>query len=152
MNHNLPHHIPQTYAQPQPTAAPATAIELAAERGVVWVPDAYGRGMVPITRDLAPAMPEPTPPRDLTPEPLIDPRAQILVGGGAGIGLASFGIAHLVSALTAFGTAGLAATALLILAAKMPGRRATGGGDTHITQHITATGWFGKPNGTIKHR
>ncbi|RBM05651.1 hypothetical protein [Streptomyces sp. PT12] len=135
-----PTHYPDL---PSPHVTTPAAIELATDRGrVVWVPDAYGTGMVPITRDLAPAMPQPTEPRDLTPRPAIDPRAQVLVAGGAGAGLAGAGLAQLVNALAAFGTAGLLAIGLILAAAKMPRRQApTSNTHIHVTNHNR---WLGK--------
>ncbi|RKN07288.1 hypothetical protein [Streptomyces radicis] len=141
MNHPTPfhpQHEPDRHDQAPPHDLPVNpgAIELATERRVVWVPDAYGTGMVPITRDLAPAMPQPTEPRDLTPRPVIDPRAQVLVAAGAGAGLAGAGLAQLVNALAAFGTAGLLAIGLILAAAKMPSRQApTSDTHVHITNH-----------------
>ncbi|MEO3750155.1 hypothetical protein [Streptomyces sp. B6B3] len=127
--------------QPDQPLTPAAVVP-ASERGVVWVPDAYGRGMVPIARDLAPSLPERTPPRDLSPRPLIDPRAQLVAAGGvcaAGVG---WGAGQLLNALAGVGTGALLALALLVIALRMPKRPGRGGGDTyHITHHNK---WFGK--------
>ncbi|MFI7274204.1 hypothetical protein [Streptomyces sp. NPDC049879] len=126
---------------------PAT-VETAAERRVAWVPDAYGR-MVPMPRNLVPAMPTSTPARDLTPAPLIDPRAQILIGGGLGAGAAGWGIGQMLSALAGVSGGLLLGVALLLIAAKLP--RRTGQGDTHIT-HVTSHGLFSRANSTTTHR
>lgn len=138
-----PRHRADPFALPEQPLTPSAVVP-ATEREVVWVPDAYGRGMVPITRDLAPPLPERTPPRDLTPAPLIDPRAQVLAAGGIGIGAAGWGVGQLLNALAGVGSGALLAVALLVLAARMPKRT---GGDTHIhTTHHThnRNTWFGK--------
>ncbi|MEV1011684.1 hypothetical protein [Streptomyces sp. NPDC049881] len=124
------------------------AVETAADRRVAWVPDAYGR-MVPMQRDLVPAMPERTEPRDLSPAPLIDPRAQILIGGGLGAGAAGWGIGQMLTALAGVSGGLLLGVALLLIAATLP--RRTGQGDTHIT-HVTSHGLFSRANSTTTHR
>lgn len=81
----------QRYAQPGPTAA-RIEVELYDERDpVVWVPDAYGQ-MVPMRRSQMPAPVEPTPVRDLTPRPVLDPLAQRIAGAGIGAGAAGAGL------------------------------------------------------------
>lgn len=113
-----------------------TAVERATDRNVIWVPDAYGRGMVPVERELAPPLPARTAPRDLTPQPLIDARAQILVGGGACAAGVGWGAGQILNAFAGLGSGAVLALALLLIAAKMPRRPGSGGGrETHI--HIT---------------
>lgn len=111
-------------------------VELYGERDpVVWVPDAYGQ-MVPMRRSQAPAPVQPTPPRDLSPQPVLDPLAQRLLGGGIGGGALAAGVgwgaAQVVGAATAAG-AGLIGWAILLVLLLKPGRR---GGDTY---NITKT-------------
>ncbi|MFI7274110.1 hypothetical protein [Streptomyces sp. NPDC049879] len=127
--------------------APA-AVATAAERRIAWVPDAFGR-MVPMPRDFTPPMPARTEPRDLTPAPIIDPRAQILIGGGLGASATGWGIGQMLSALAGVSGGLLLGVALLLIAAKLP--RRTGQGDTHIT-HVTSHGLFSRANSTINHR
>ncbi|MEU1592819.1 hypothetical protein ABZ468_08135 [Streptomyces sp. NPDC005708] len=116
---------------------------------IVHVPDPYDRNkFVEVRRSsLQPTMP--TPPRDLTPLPLIDPLAQRLVGGGVlgvgagaagwGAGQLLMGASQLISAVAGVGSAAFA-IALLILAAKM-----TGGGQSRTTVNITNNNrWWGR--------
>ncbi|MEU6398607.1 hypothetical protein ABZ867_16755 [Streptomyces cinnamoneus] len=74
---------------------------------------------------------------------------------GGGIAAASAGLAYAAPGLIAL-TEALWATVALIAAGALvaiarPRRRAARP-TTHITQHITATGWFGKASGSINHR
>ncbi|MEU9701964.1 hypothetical protein [Streptomyces sp. NPDC047981] len=82
---------------------------------------------------------------------------------GAGVAAAGIGLSYAVPGLIAMSQALWSAAALLVAAViAIPlllrtGRRAVGssgsGGrtTTHITQNITATGLFGRANGTINH-
>ncbi|MDK9494692.1 hypothetical protein QEZ40_002371 [Streptomyces katrae] len=74
---------------------------------------------------------------------------------GAGIAAAGFGIAYAAPGLIAL-TEALWATVALIAAGALVAvtrpRRRGASPTTHITQHITATGWFGKATGTLNHR
>jgi hypothetical protein len=83
-------------------------------------------------------------PRDLTPQPLIDPLAQRLFAGGLGVGAAGaglgFGFGQLVAGLALMGTSGLALLVGLLLAAGM-----RGGSVTHVRQEVhNHARWFGK--------
>ncbi|MEU6498591.1 hypothetical protein ABZ895_03460 [Streptomyces californicus] len=78
---------------------------------------------------------------------------------GGGIAAAGVGLSYAAPGLIAMSEALWAAVALIAAAAiGVPmllriGRSAGAGrGPTHITQNITATGMFGKANGTINHR
>ncbi|TXS17521.1 hypothetical protein [Streptomyces sp. wa22] len=81
---------------------------------------------------------------------------------GGGVAAASIGLSYAAPGLIAMSEALWAAVALIAAAAiGVPvllrlGRTAagagTGRGTTHITQNITASGMFGKANGTINHR
>ena len=106
-------------------------MELYGERvPVVWVPDAYGR-MVPMPKHLAPPPILATPPRDLTPLPLLDPIAQRFIGAGIGGGALSagvgYGIGQIVSAAAGFGSGAAMWIALIVLALRMPARTITNG-------------------------
>lgn len=112
---------------------------------IVHVPDPYNpTAFVAVRRSqLQPATP--TPPRDLAPQPLIDPLAQRMVGGGvlgAGVG---WGAAQVFSAIAGAGT-GLLAFALLLLAARMVGGRTVVNVRQEVHQHA---GWFGDNNVTM---
>lgn len=138
----------QHYAQlGQPAVQPA-AIELYQDRDpVVWVPDAYGQ-MVPMRRSQAPAPMQPTAPRDLSPQPLLDPIAQRMVAGGIGIGAAGagvgWGLGQLAAGIALLGVSGLAILVGLMLAATMRGRSITNIRNeqhTHVQQK-----WLGRTN------
>ncbi|MFD8446108.1 hypothetical protein [Streptomyces globisporus] len=78
---------------------------------------------------------------------------------GGGIAAAGIGLSYAAPGLIAMSEALWAAVALIAAATigvpmlLRPGRAAGAGkGSTHITQNITASGMFGKANGTINHR
>ncbi|MGY4904533.1 hypothetical protein [Streptomyces sp. 900116325] len=79
---------------------------------------------------------------------------------GGGIAAAGIGLSYAAPGLIAMSQALWSAVALIAAAAiGVPvllrlGRAATGtgAGSTHITQNITASGMFGRANGTINHR
>ncbi|MET9776195.1 hypothetical protein ABZ023_18375 [Streptomyces sp. NPDC006367] len=120
---------------------PATGIvELGDEHDpIVHVQDPYDPNRSIAVRRSALQPVVPTPARDLTPQPLIDPLAARLLGGGVGAGVAGWGAgeflagaSQLVSAAAGVGSAAVA-IALLLLAWKMT---PSGGGKTvHITNH-----------------
>ena len=121
---------------------PTAIVPAVDQRRVVWVPDAYGPGMVPVPYDHAPPLPERTPPRDLA-APGWDPVAQRLLAGGAGTGAAAAGIGWGLGQVAAGMTSGAAVWILAaLLVAKLGRRSGTGGGDTYvITNHNR---WWGK--------
>ncbi|MFJ4315805.1 hypothetical protein ACIP46_11000 [Streptomyces lavendulae] len=133
-----------------PPAIPAPAMPLAEiPPGIQYVTLANG------TRTLAytPA-PEPLPVRPIPAWAKTTALLAPTVGGG--IAAAGYGIAYAAPGLIAM-TEALWATVALIAAggaALLLGRtrRGTARPTTHITQNITATGWFGKATGTIHHR
>ncbi|WP_158767826.1 hypothetical protein [Streptomyces sp. NRRL F-5702] len=82
---------------------------------VVWVPDATGR-MVPVPRSHADALIAAVPatiPRDLTPQPLVDSRAQVVLAAGIGTGAAAagigYGLGQVLAPLAAVASSGLTA-------------------------------------------
>ncbi|WP_079158669.1 hypothetical protein [Streptomyces caniscabiei] len=134
----------QRYAQlGQPAVRPAE-VELYDERDpVVWIPGAYGE-MVPVRKSQAPAAVQALPPRDLSPQPLLDPLAQRLLAGGLGVGAAGaglgFGLGQLAAGIAMMGTSGLALLVGLLLAAGM-----RGGAVTHVRQEVhNHARWFGR--------
>lgn len=141
-------HKPQHFAQAgqivpgwgEPTLSPQDGyVELYGERPrIKYVPDAYGR-MVPMVIDQVPPLPERTAPRDLSPLPLIDYKAQRMVGAGIGTGAAAAGIGYgagqFLSGLAAAGTGVLFWVAVMILVARMPLSRAMRGGPTYVTNN-----------------
>lgn len=126
----------QRFAHPEGRPVHPAAVELRAEHDpIVYVPDAYGQ-MVPMRKSQAPAPIQQAPARDLAPQPLLDPIAQRMIGGGvlgAGVG---WGAAQLLSAIAGAGT-GLLAFALLLLAARMGGARSVT--NIRVEQHAS---WF----------
>lgn len=140
------HPAPRQHSTPLPmpgwpTTAPLTGpVETYGERQtVVYVPGPYGQ-MVPVLKDHLPA-PHPAPaPRDLSPQPLIDPMAQRMAAGGilaAGVGAGAW---FLFSAL-AGAALSIAALAALILACKLPTAGRSRAGDTYITNNQNS--WWG---------
>ncbi|MEV5440801.1 hypothetical protein AB0K80_33080 [Streptomyces sp. NPDC052682] len=135
-----------------PLQAPATGpVELYDERDpVVWVPDAYGQ-MVPMRRSQAPAPVQPTPPRDLSPQPLFDPRAQRIAAGGILAAGTGWGVGQALNALAGLGAGALMWLAIAILACKLAPAamsRTTVENHTHVTNNNR---WFGRSNTTVNH-
>jgi hypothetical protein len=136
-----------THSEHQSYRMPLTGpVELYGERqAVVWVPDAYGQ-MVPMPKDQAPAPMERLPPRDLTPAPLIDPRAQFALFGGIGAGAAGAGIGwgfgQAAAGIAEFSGGGFVGVVLLLLLAAR-----LGGGRTTVTNTTTVHNtnrWLGR--------
>lgn len=141
----------QHYAAPagQPLTGP---VELYGERAaIVYVPDAYGQ-MVPMLKTHVPVMPERTPPRDLSPLPLVDPMAARRLGAGVGGGALAagvgYGLGQVLSGAAAIGSGALFWLAVLLVAAKLPaGGRAVRQGDTYnITNNNR---WWGKTTNNL---
>ncbi len=118
---------------------------------MVWVPGPTGdfiavpRHSLPAAY-LQPALLPAAAPRDLTPEPLIDRRAQILAAGGllaAGVG---YGIGQVLNGLAGLSGGVLLGIAALVVAVRMPISRSTRGGSTYITHNHNR--WFGKSTTT----
>lgn len=118
---------------------------------MVWVPGPTGdfiavpRHTLP-TQYLQPALLPAAPPRDLTPEPVIDRRAQILAAGGllaAGVG---YGIGQVLSGLAGLSGGLLLGIAALVVAIRLPISRSARDGNTYITHHHNR--WFGKSTTT----
>ncbi|MFG3399166.1 hypothetical protein [Streptomyces parvus] len=157
MAHHLEPRPTTAYHRPYaPAPVPLSGpVELHVERHqehqevVVWVPDATGR-MVPVSRSHADALIAAVPatlPRDLTPQPLVDSRAQVVLAAGVGTGAAAagvgYGLGQVIAPLAAFASSGgLWALAFLFVvgaAARRPGARTT----MHVTNHVDAR-WFGR--------
>lgn len=92
---------------------------------IVHVQDPYDRNKsVEIRRSALQPTP-PTPPRDLSPQPLLDVKAQRMVGAGVGFGVAAWGggqlltgASQLLAAATGFGTT-IASIVFMIVVAKI---------------------------------
>ncbi|MDX2559333.1 hypothetical protein PV371_06685 [Streptomyces sp. TX20-6-3] len=149
-----PHHRPTTVQQ-RPVILPADI-----PPGVDWVTLPNG------VRTLAYTHPTPAP----TPVPAAQPipawaktTALLAPTVGGGIAAAGIGLSYAAPGLIAMSHALWSAAALIVAAViAVPvllhtARRATGssgsrsGTSTHITQNVTATGLFGRANGTINH-
>ncbi|MFI9465733.1 hypothetical protein [Streptomyces xiamenensis] len=121
----------------------------------------YGGVLAPIYQEVAAV--HPTPPRDLSPQPLIDPRAQVLAAGGACAAGVGWGAGQLLTAAAGMGAGTLLALAVVIAAARMqaPARRGSESGGQqkgqpqqvskgpvyNITNHTTVTNtnrWGGR--------
>ncbi|MFH9118761.1 hypothetical protein [Streptomyces globisporus] len=137
---------------PTAPATPTTGtVQLHAERAgtVVYVPGPDG-AMVAVLREHLPTAPAVYQPRDLTPQPLFDPRAQRIAAGGLlasgagwGAGQLLLGAGQLVSA-----AAGLGSLVMWVAIAVVASRIAPTvlGGARPATVHNTTVynRWFGR--------
>ncbi|MER5556741.1 hypothetical protein ABT001_34705 [Streptomyces sp. NPDC002793] len=148
--------LPTTRAVQVPPGWPTVqqpAVQLYREQDttVVYVPGPDGR-MVAVLREHLPTAPVVYQPRDLTPAPLLDPRAQRLAAGGLLAGGVGFGGGQLLAGLgTAVSAlAGLGSVVMWIAVAVVASRIAPavlGTGSTvhhHTTNVSTTTRWFGR--------
>ncbi|MEV5204941.1 hypothetical protein [Streptomyces sp. NPDC053720] len=144
-------HYRMPLAYETPAAVPGTPY---GERpAVVWVPDAYGQ-MVPMPKHLAPAPMEPTQPRDLTPQPLLDPRAQVLAAGGVFAAGTGWGIGQMLAPIAGLGAGGLMWLAIAIVGFKLVPAASRGAASIthHHTTNVTNNNrGFGRSRSTIKH-
>ncbi len=152
--------LPEPYQQPTalkagqhtphtPTLRPNdNAIELYGERQpVVYVPSADNPSvMVAVPKQYVMPM-QPLPARDLTPQPLLDPMAQRMVGAGIGGGAfaagVGYGIGQALTGLAGITSGSIFWIAVLVLAWKLPS--ATRSGGTHNEIHVSHK-WGGRPN------
>lgn len=140
----LPEQYQRYAAQGQRSIRPAE-IELYEEADpIVHVPDPYNPNRSIAVRRSALVPATPTPPRDLAPQPLLDPTAQRLVGGGIGGGVLLWGggqfligAGQLVSGLSGMG----ALLFFLALAGARAGfGRAQGGTRVEVHNHVRGFG------------
>ncbi|MET8510799.1 hypothetical protein [Streptomyces sp. NPDC005077] len=126
------------------------AVRLHGEQGsVVYVPGPEGC-MVAVLREHLPTAPVAYQPRDLTPQPLLDPRAQRLAAGGLLAGGAGFGAGQLLigagQVVSAF--AGLGSVVMWVAIAVVASRLAPallGIGRPATVHHTTVNNrWFGR--------
>ncbi|MEW2061494.1 hypothetical protein AB0899_12090 [Streptomyces sp. NPDC007002] len=137
---------------PTGPAAPATGtVQLHADRAgtVVYVPGPDG-AMVAVLREHLPTAPAVHQPRDLTPLPLFDPRAQRIAAGGLlasgagwGAGQLLLGAGQLVSAAAGLGSLVMWAAIAVVASRIAP---AVLGGGRPATVHNTTVHnrWFGR--------
>lgn len=150
------HPTPAVQAPPSwptiPDASLTGAVQLRGEQTgtVVYVPAPDGR-MVAVLREHLPTTPAIYQPRDLTPQPILDPRAQRLAAGGllaGGLGYGGgqllLGVGQAVSALAGVGTVVMWAAVAVVASRIAPAL--TGGRATvhhHTTNITTHTRWWG---------
>lgn len=134
-----------------PTTPHAGAVQLYGEQAgtVVYVPGPEGR-MVAVLREHLPTAPAVYQPRDLTPQPLFDARAQRLAAGGLLAGGAGFGGGQLLigagQVVSAF--AGLGSVVMWVAIAVVASRLAPAvlgtGRPTTIHNTTVTNRWFGR--------
>ncbi|PWS47008.1 hypothetical protein DLE01_32505 [Streptomyces sp. FT05W] len=149
-------HLPIPAVQVPPgwptiSAAPvAGAVQLSGEQGaVVYVPGPGGQ-MVGVLREHLPTAPAVYQPRDLSPQPLLDPRAQRIAAGGLLAGGAGFGAGQIligagqvVSALAGLGSVVMWAAIAVVASRLAPAVLGTGRPTTVHHTHVTNR-WFGR--------
>ncbi|QEU71976.1 hypothetical protein CP967_08350 [Streptomyces nitrosporeus] len=138
-----------------PAAPVSGTVSLYGEQSgtVVYVPGPGGQ-MVPVLREHLPTAPAVYQPRDLTPAPLIDPRAQRLAAGGllaGGIGFGGgqllVGAGQVVSALTGLGSVVMWIAVAVVASRIAPaalGTARTGTVHHHTTTVTHSARWFGR--------
>lgn len=138
-----------TLGQPQPTIVQPAAVERFADRTPTPVGErrvvgyeTYAGMLVPVY-EVRQELARPDP-RDLTPQPLIDPRAQVILASGLGTGAAAAGVGWGIGEAAAGLSSGGGLLLLCLLAAwKLSSSR--GRGNTHITQTVHHhQKWFGR--------
>ncbi|MFE5900000.1 hypothetical protein ACFQ67_21720 [Streptomyces sp. NPDC056488] len=163
---DTPHTIttPTPWNPPQTRAGQPVILPAEIPPGVDWVTLPNGVRTLAYTQ---PTAPQPVPVTAPQPVPAWAKTTALLaptVGGGIAAG--GIGLSYAAPGLIAMSHALWSAAALVVAAViAVPvllrtARRATsngtdvgqGGGSTHITQNITATGLFGRANGTIHQR
>lgn len=145
-----PHAVAAPLAEPfeMPLTGP---VELYAERHsaepVVYVPDAYGR-MVPVRRSQADALIAAVPataPRDLTPQQVIDSRAQLLLAAGIGTGAAAagvgYGLGQILAPLAAIGSSSVLWVLAMAAVLSAASRRST---TSYVTNNHVHARWWGR--------
>ncbi|GGX40515.1 hypothetical protein [Streptomyces noursei] len=118
---------------------------------VVYVPDAYGEGMVAIRRSQVQPT-APTQARDLAPLPLLDPTAQRLLGAGLGGGACAaglgWGVGQALTPLAGVSTGSFMWIAIAFVAWKAApamGRKTINNTTHNTSMHVTNRNrWFGK--------
>ena len=145
---------------PTVPAAPVTGtVSLYGEQpAVVYVPGPGGQ-MVAVLREHLPTAPVAYQPRDLTPLPLLDARAQRLAAGGllaGGVGFGGgqllIGLGTAVSALAGLGTVVMWAAIAVVASRLAPAALGAGRGAT-VHHHTTVTNsarWFGRSSTHVR--
>lgn len=134
-----PQHAPAPY-MPGPVApAPHSEVRIAGYRE-------YGGIPVPVYVVEQPA--QATPPRDLTPQPLLDRTAQRLIGGGALAAGAGWGAGELLGGIAAIPASSLVVLLAIVLALRARAGRTIVHQTTTVHQHA---GLLGRNHNTTSH-
>ncbi|MEV6125030.1 hypothetical protein AB0M23_31735 [Streptomyces sp. NPDC052077] len=166
MHEQAPYEIttPTPWNPPHTPAARPVILPADIPPGVDWVTLPNGIRALAYTQ---PTTPAPIPVSAPQPIPAWAKTTALLAPTtGIGIGAAGVGLSYAAPGLLAMSHALWSAAALIVAAvtavplllrtarrAASSGTGSSGGGSTtHITQNITATGLFGRANGTINHR
>lgn len=143
----LPERLPVTTGQPTHLPPAYAPVQVYDQRRVVYLPDQLnpGQSVAVDLRDLQPTNVY-QPPRDLTPQPILDVTAQRILATGIGGGVAAagtgWGVGQAVGGLAGISTGTVFWLALLVLAAKLP--RAGGRARHETHNHVTNNNrWFG---------
>ncbi len=140
----------QRYAQPGPHPVDLGAVELYGEADpIVHVPDPYDPNRsVAVRRSQLQPMARPEP-RDLTPQPLIDPLAQRMAGAGVGAGAAGAGVGWGIGqAAAGIATIGGTTAMVVMLALWLLARAGRQSVEVRQTVHNHAS-WFGRNTTTM---
>ncbi|MFE3583386.1 hypothetical protein [Streptomyces vinaceus] len=150
------HHPEPITWQPAPATTPAPLVPVFPEQAgiaLVTLPD--GTRTLAYTHP-APAEPAPVPAPAAGVPGWAKTTALLAPTLGGGIGAAGIGISYATPGLIALTEALWALVALIAAGAALPVLLRAGRGRSaptaHITQHITATGLFGRAHGTTNHR
>ncbi|MFJ3500075.1 hypothetical protein [Streptomyces sp. NPDC090135] len=165
---NTPHTIttPTPWNPPQTRAGQPVLLPAEIPPGVDWVTLPNGVRTLAYTQPTPPPQvpvtaPQPVPAWAKTTALLAPTVGGGIAAGGIGLSYAAPGLiamSHALWSAAALIVATVIAVPILLRTARRTigdgtGPRAgQGGGTTHITQNITATGLFGRANGTINHR
>lgn len=142
----LPEQYQRYAAQGQRSIHPAE-IELYEEADpIVHVPDPYNPNRSIAVRRSALVPATPTPPRDLAPQPVLDPLSQRFIAGGVGIGAAGAGVGwgagQMFTGIAMMGGSGLAILLGLLLAAGgLRASRSTVSIRQEVHNHNHGIGW-----------
>ncbi|MFI1454448.1 hypothetical protein [Streptomyces roseus] len=147
------HHPEPITRQPAPATTPVPLVPVFPEQaGVALVTLPDGTRTLAYTHPV-PAEPAPVPARAAGVPGWAKTTALLAPTLGGGIGAAGIGISYAAPGILAMAEALWAAVALIAAGGTvlLLGRSRRAPASTHITQHITATGLFGRARGTIHH-
>lgn len=161
----LPDRMPAVYTAGQPTpftdqtttieAYGARMPEYAGERRIVGY-ERHAGMLLPVYEAVQPSVPQQ--PRDLTPQPLFDPKAQRIAAGGLlaggagwGGGQVLMGASQFVSAMAGAGTLLAWIAAAVIVSRVAPALLGAGRTTVNNTTNVTNENrWLGRSNTTVR--